>query len=170
LKQQQATGSSMGLNDRMKPIRQYHLVNGDSIIHNGITLNGDFYNTVRLVKQEMTASLGIPSNYTRVLDASPFLVSEKNVTGWPEAENTYMQTFLRDEIAKMYRGELVLLGNPEIEPFDVVILLDPSTGISGPIEVDSVIHSFNQENGFITIVRPRAMVIINDALSMPVYQ
>jgi hypothetical protein len=170
LKQQQAAGSNAGLSDRMKPIRQYHLVNGDSIIHNGITLNGDFYNTVRLIKQEMTASLGIPSNYTRVLDASPFLVSEKNVTGWPEAENTYMQTFLRDEIAKMYRGELVLLGNPEIEPFDVVILLDPSTGISGPIEVDSVIHSFNQENGFITIVRPRAMVIINDALSMPVYQ
>ena len=35
--------------------------------------------------------------------------------------------------------------------------------MTGVVEVDSAIHSFNQESGFITIIKPRAMILINDA-------
>jgi hypothetical protein len=65
----------------------------------------------------------------------------------------------------MYRGELVLRGIPSIDPGDVILLVDPGTGMTGPIEVDSVIHSFNQENGYITIVKPRLYISINEQAS-----
>lgn len=167
---QKMTGTTnVAVSARMKPVRRWHLVNGDNIVHNGITLNEKFYNTVRIVNQQAKANSGIPPQYSRVLNADSFIVSPDNLKGYPTITNAYLQSFLRDEVSKMYRGELVLLGNPEIEPFDVLMLLDPSTGISGPVEVDSVIHSFNQEVGYITIVKPRGMVIINDKLSAPLY-
>ena len=168
--QTQPGGSNLAVNGRMKPVRRWHLVNGDNIVHNGINLNENFYNTVRLVNQTLAANESIPSHYRRMLLADPFIVDKKNIKGDTPYTNAYMQSFLRDELAKAYRGELVLIGNPEIEPFDILMMLDPSTGISGPVEVDSVIHSFNQETGYITIVRPRAMIVINDKLSMPIHQ
>ena len=63
----------------------------------------------------------------------------------------------------MYSGDLVLAGIPEIEPNDALLLHDPTTGMIGPVEVDKVIHSFTPESGFITIVTPRAMVVINES-------
>lgn len=168
---QKLTGSetNVALNARMKPVRRYHLINVDNIIHNGISLNEKFYNTVRLGKEQLKANAAIPPQYCRVLNADPYIVSQDNITGDPPISKGYIQSFLRDEIAKMYRGELVLLGNPEIEPFDILMIMDPSTGISGPIEVDQVFQSFNQETGYITIVKPRSFVIINDKLSAPLY-
>jgi hypothetical protein len=77
----------------------------------------------------------------------------------------YAQSFLREELGKMYRGELVLRGIPEIEPMDVLLMTDPSTGMMGPIEVETVTHVMNIESGLITIVKPRAVVNINEAAS-----
>jgi hypothetical protein len=167
IQQRQHGSTAVTLNSRMKPVRQYHLVNGDNIIHNGITLNESFYNTVELNKKRTQANSGIPSQYIRLMNADNLIVSPKNLVGTPEFTNSYTASFLRDEIAKAYRGELVLLGNPDIEPYDVIMLLDTSTGLSGPVEVESVIHSFNLENGYITIVKPRALVIINDMIQAP---
>lgn len=77
----------------------------------------------------------------------------------------YAQSFLREELGKMYRGELVLRGIPEIEPMDVLLITDPSTGMMGPIEVETVTHIMNNEDGFITTVKPRAVVNVNEAAS-----
>ena len=170
---QKQTGSittKIALNARMKPIRRYHFINTENIVHNGLVVNEKFYNTVRIGTSQIKANAGIPPQYCRVLNADPFVVSLDNIKGYPEISNAYIQTFLRDEVSKVYRGEIVLLGNPEIEPFDVLIMLDPSTGISGPIEVDSVIHSFNMEVGYITIVKPRGLIVLNDKLQAPVYK
>jgi hypothetical protein len=75
----------------------------------------------------------------------------------------YAQSFLREELGKMYRGELVLRGIPE--PMDVLLIIDPSTGMIGPIEVETVTHVMNIESGFITIIKPRAVVAVNEAVS-----
>jgi hypothetical protein len=53
----------------------------------------------------------------------------------------YGQSFLREEVGKMYRGELILRGIAEIEPMDVLLIMDPSTGMLGPIEVETVTRS-----------------------------
>lgn len=169
---QKNTGSPTNviLSERMRPVRRYHLINGDNIVHNGIILNEKFYNSVQLLNQTLTSNDAIPAQYRRLLVADQFIVSPENLKGDTPITNSYIQSFLRDELAKAYRGEIVLLGNPEIEPFDVLVMSDPSTGTTGPIEVDSVIHSFNMETGYITIVRPRALTIVNDTLSAPIYQ
>jgi len=41
---------------------------------------------------------------------------------------------------------------------DVLLVIDPSTGMVGPIEVETVTHIMNIESGFITIIKPRAVV------------
>ena len=53
----------------------------------------------------------------------------------------YAQSFRREELGKMYRGELVLRGIPEIEPMDVLLVIDTSTGMMGPIEVETLTTS-----------------------------
>jgi hypothetical protein len=168
--QQMTTGSTaVALDARMKPVRQWHLINQDNIVHNGIVMNDKFYNAVRILDNTIKVNAGIPNQYCRVLNVDPLMIDVDNVKGSKPFTNAYAQSFLRDELAKVYRGELVLTGMPEIEPYDVLVMLDPSTGISGPIEVDSVIHSFNLENGYITIVKPRGFVMVNDSLSAPIF-
>src|SRR5208337_3889438 len=111
----------------------------------------------------------IPQQHIRCLDVTDMINNvDTNVlqgVGEPLL-NAYAQSFLREEVGKMYQGELVLRGVPEIEPFDVILLSDPSTGMVGPIEVESVIHSFNITEGYITIVKPRALLIVNEACSL----
>jgi hypothetical protein len=48
---------------------------------------------------------------------------------------------------------------------DVLLITDPSTGMMGPIEVETVTHIMNVESGLITIVKPRAVVNVNEAAS-----
>lgn len=155
---------------RLRAIRQYHLIDQNHIVHNGLTVNDKIYNAVKIKDEKPLAfNQNIPEQHLRVLDVTDTINNvDTNVlqgAGNPLL-NAYAQSFLRDEVGKMYEGEIILRGVPQIEPYDVLLLSDPSTGIVGPVEVDSVIHSFNLENGFITIVKPRALVIVNEACSL----
>jgi hypothetical protein len=147
----------------LQPVRKYHYVDFQSIIHNGITVNAQIFNAVRLDgNNPIKANDNIPDNYTRVLDITSQIVMPHENVVLQELETAYAQSFLKEEVGKMYRGELVLRGIPSIDPGDVILIVDPGTGMTGPIEVDSVIHSFNQENGYITIVKPRLYISINE--------
>jgi hypothetical protein len=92
-------------------------------------------------------------------------VIDQSFSGTTGLIMAYSQSFLREELGKMYRGELVLRGIPEIEPMDVLLITDPSTGMMGPIEVETVTHIMNNESGFITVIKPRAVVAVNEAAS-----
>jgi soluble lytic murein transglycosylase-like protein len=146
----------------LKPVRKHHFVDSQSIVHNGIVVNDEVLNAVRINGDLYPANQNIPSQYLRVLDATQLIVApDKNATGGA-LPVLYAQSFLKEELAKMYRGELVLRGMPSIEPNDVILLVDPGTGMSGPIVVDKVIHSFSQESGYISIVTPMAFISINE--------
>jgi hypothetical protein len=153
-------GFSMG--DRFKQVRTWHIVTSEHIIHDGLTLNEGIYNTVRIGKDVFAASEHIPTELRSVLDVTNQIVKPDTLSD--HLKEVYAQSFLRDEIGKMYRGELMIAGRPEIEPNDVVLLLDSHRGIAGPIVVESVIHEFSQEAGYITVIRPQAMVLINESL------
>src|ERR1700759_5024063 len=92
-------------------------------------------------------------------------VIDQSLSGSTGLIMAYGQSFLREELGKMYRGELILRGIPEIEPMDVLLITDPSTGMMGPIEVETVTHVMNNEDGFITLIKPRAVVAVNEAAS-----
>jgi hypothetical protein len=146
-------------------------------------VNDKIYNAVRIGDGASNGTVVtfkanglIPDQHIRTLDVTDLINDPKqnviNPNSWcgvggykSGLSMAYAQSFLREEVGKMYRGEIVLRGAPTIEPWDILLLLDPSTGIVGSVEVDQVIHSFNLENGYITIVKPRALVAVNEASS-----
>jgi hypothetical protein len=162
-------GPNLSPSDRLQPIRQYHFIDHQSIVHNNLEINGRVYNTVKIGNEDpVYANQNIPAQHRRVLDVTHLINDpQKNVIDQGLVMQC-AQSFLREELGKMYRGEIILRGNSKIRPMDILILTDPSTGMTGPLEVEQVIHSLNLENGFVTIVKPRACITINEAAS-PVF-
>lgn len=164
-----SNGATGTVDDRIKPIRKYHFIDHNTIVHNGIKLNDKIFNLIKIngegdQNRVIKANGSIPEQHLRSLDVSSRLNDpQKNVIDKSaDFFKLIGQSFLREEVGKMYRGELILRGVPEIEPMDILILLDASTGIVGPVEVDQVVHSFTQEMGYVTIVKPRALVVVNE--------
>jgi hypothetical protein len=60
--------------------------------------------------------------------------------------------------ARMYSGSLVLVGNPNIEPFDEVYLTDVASDMFGPIVVEQVHDHIDGETGFTTTITPNAYI------------
>lgn len=69
---------------------------------------------------------------------------------------------LKESLKDIYGGELIVLGDASIRPFDIVYLADVYSKIYGPFEVEQVVHHFSPETGFITSITPNAVVTIND--------
>jgi hypothetical protein len=157
---------------RLKPVRKYHYIDQQSIVKNSIKLNDKIYNAVKISDKSsssykvLKANPNIPDEHTRTLDISDLINDPaKNALEnklWP----LYAASFIREEVGKIYRGELILRGNPEIEPMDVLVLNDASTSVIGPIEVEQVIHSFSQDMGYITIIKPRCLISINETVGI----
>jgi len=90
------------------------------------------------------------------------VVTENNVDADDEGHaHKVAYSNLAQAIRPMYRGELILRGNPEIKPYDLVWIDDKYNGISGPVDVESVTHHFTNEFGFVTSVTPHAVVFPN---------
>ena len=71
---------------------------------------------------------------------------------------------------EMYTGELLVLGNPRMKPWDVCFLFDQYNKMAGPIEIKAVTHMFSFETGFLTEIVPNAIVIGNETSSWPVME
>jgi hypothetical protein len=145
------------LNDRVRAVRYFHHIDHNQIVKCDIQLNENVFNTIRIGDESIPASEFIPSCYRRVLHADPLMIDAKDNA--PSQRRplrmAYAQSFLKEEVGKMYRGELIIRGNPQIEPYDVVLLTDEATGLHGPFEVESITHLFNQEMGFVSVIKPR---------------
>jgi hypothetical protein len=77
---------------------------------------------------------------------------------------------LLNSMKEMYRGEIVVLGNARISPHDICILHDTYNSIVGPIEVEQIVHNFSHETGFITEIKPSALVLANETSSWPILE
>ena len=178
------TGGNVVSSEILKPIRRYHFIDHNSIIHNGMSLNSKIYNCVKIGDglggksggkvYSIRANANIPDCHIRSIDVTDKIndpkenVIDQTITfagGKQGILEVYGQSFLRDEVGKMYRGEIILKGVPEIEPMDVLILMDIPNALQGPVEVESVTHTYNQETGFITIIKPRCCISINESMS-----
>ena len=67
---------------------------------------------------------------------------------------------LAEGIRKMYRGNLMLLGK-NIKPHDRLVMADNYTRMTGPVEVESVVHHWNTEVGWVTNITPEAVCDAN---------
>lgn len=153
--------------DALMPVQKWHIVTTNHIIANTLALNENVNNAVRIDDGDthtMKANVNIPDEETRIIDVtSQIIAPNKNVHRADNLWRLQAQAFLKEELGKMYRGELIVLGMPEVEPGDIVHVADTVKDIFGPIEVESVIHAFDEREGMISIIRPRAVVMINQA-------
>ena len=69
---------------------------------------------------------------------------------------------LKESIKDIYGGEIILVGNTDIRPHDLVYLADVYERMYGIFEVEQVVHHFTPETGFITSITPNAFVTVND--------
>jgi len=176
---------STGLN---KPFRAYHLVTSEShIIANNIwpVAPRRLYNAVNLQYSDdtiffdevedgktgklessdpevlsMKADVDIPDE-----DIREFFARYPNCIGEEQAKR-YALGLLWEAQKKAYQGNLIVIGNPRIKPYDVVIIADSYTDMYGMVEVEQVVHKFSQENGFVTEIKPNMLIHVNQTATM----
>lgn len=164
-----------------KRFRQYHIATSyEHIVDNNIVLDySSMWNAVKVKYQRHDVmNLYIPgvqhilgmfggqygnefniqagqTLYDRITKENSLIV--ENAKTRPQAMN-YATSILAEGIRHMYSGTLTLLGNPEIKPWDCVMIYDDNNRMYGPITVRNVTHIMSAEQGFVTIIEPDAYV------------
>lgn len=165
----------------IKPFRAYHLVTSKNHIisnnirasakgtHNTISIQygSSTYNkdTQKLMQEgtdvlTLSIDAALPDEEIREL-----FIQYANCQSKLMAKN-YATALLMRELKDVYRGELTIIGNPDIKPYDIVQIFDDTSDIMGPIEVEQVIHKFSQDTGFITEITPDLFVTANEWVNM----
>ena len=65
---------------------------------------------------------------------------------------------------EMYQGELVILGDGSIKPYDFVYIYDDYNQMYGAVEVEQVVHRFDQDTGFTTTIKPDLICFVNNSI------
>lgn len=166
----------------MKLVRSYHYK--DSIHHiigNNITASEQYFNnkvTIEYGKEKVWRGnklAGTPGGPSRLpIQADDDLwperireitVQEQNagdiITAW-----TYGLGNLHNEMRKMYTGDLTILGDPSIKPYDIIFMSDYYTDMFGPIEVERVTHQFSPDTGFTTTISPNLLCYVSNVMSV----
>ena len=171
-----------GMEQRFEPFRRYHLITSeaDIVSNNIICSEHSVVNAAQVTYKEMDELGRIIGEETKVLQmkASSLIPDHMLNTTTVDAHNClsrkmalrYGQAAMMYGLKEMYKGEISLLGNPRIRPWDVCILADSYNDMSGPIEVESVVHMFSHETGFLTEIKPNALVIGNEIATFPMIE
>lgn len=69
---------------------------------------------------------------------------------------------LKNTMKDMYQGDLIIMGDPSIKPFDRMLIQDVYENMQGACWVESVVHSFNAQTGFTTNVYADCINEIDD--------
>ena len=72
---------------------------------------------------------------------------------------------LAEGIRKMYRGSLLIKGR-HIKPYDRIILNDDYNNMAGPLEVESVVHHWSIDKGWVCNIIPEAVCTANPGSSI----
>lgn len=65
---------------------------------------------------------------------------------------------LGEALRPMYRGQLNLLGNEKVKPYDIIRIDDHYHHMHGVFEVERVVHHFSHQTGYITSITPHLLV------------
>lgn len=88
--------------------------------------------------------------------------SSLNPNGTSKIANNITTSALADSIRLMYKGQLIVLGDPSAKPYDLMYIHDLYTQMKGPAEIREVVHSLSRENGFISMIVPDCCVATVD--------
>jgi|GEM_PF-4046527 len=73
---------------------------------------------------------------------------------------------LRDYVKDMYDGYLTVMGDPSVKPYDQMWVFDTYNDIVGLAEVKEVTQIMNHQMGYITMIKPDAVVVNSDRRAM----
>lgn len=97
---------------------------------------------------------------TRVVEAD--IVAKFGDFYTSEVMATYFgHSTLRDSLKDMYKGNLLVLGDPTAKPHDMMYIHDEINDLQGNALIKSVTHHFSLETGFVTSIEPD-LVVVND--------
>lgn len=111
---------------------------------------------------------GTDGRYTLKLnDKMPDHLVRKHMEAYPSCITDYMaaryaQGLMIRGLKDVYRGELVVVGDERIKPYDICMLQDNKNDMYGPVEVEQIVHIFNSQKGFCSIVTPDLCIDFND--------
>lgn len=157
----------------IQPFRKYHLLTTrQHIISNNISASSsNTFNAVTIQYREennddetLATTDGLelqdPETFTMKLDARiPDEEVRENLVVYPncqgdEMAKRYAVSLLTQGSKYMYKGDITILGNPGIKPYDICYVFDEYNDMVGPIEVRRVEHYFSYDQGFITRIIP----------------
>ena len=69
---------------------------------------------------------------------------------------------LRETVKDMYTGELIVIGDPTVKPYDKIYINDLYEDMQGICDVETVVHSFSVEAGFTTSITPDCVSAIDN--------
>lgn len=169
-----------GLEVRFVPFRRYHmLTSSEDLVWNGIVssehnvvnaVDVRYYDEEKRDTPWLSGSTRLKAHATieeDMLRTKP--VDYRNCKGYT-ASLRYGMGELIYGMKQMYRGEILSLGNPRIQPWDICTIVDSYNDMTGPVEVEAVTHMFSHETGFLTEIKPNAIVIGNEVSSWPILE
>ena len=71
-------------------------------------------------------------------------------------------TALKNSIKDMYTGELIVMGDPTVKPYDKMMIYDTYQNMQGLCDVEAVVHTFSVDTGFTTSITPDCISAIDD--------
>lgn len=167
----------------IRPFRKYHLVTSHQhIIANNIKAkSSNTFNAVTINyaetedevdKTDQGPKLNDVEELTMKLD--PLIPDEfirESVYTYPNCQGDrmakrYAVSHLQKGCWQIYQGDLVILGNPRIKPYDIVFVFDEYSDTYGPVQVRRVTHMFDYEHGFITIITPDLLTTITEGVML----
>ena len=163
-----------------KPFQNFHFISSKDIIENTVMINNDTPDTVLLYTPQLLQSWGIigdilqsfdifgdrvesPSGQKRMVNVeiqlNPLLdeskrhtvVREKSIGKVPQMRTIVGTQILKREVeSQMYHGSIIMLGKPDIKPYDYQFIEDSKTNLFGLFQIRSVSQQFGLEVGYIT--------------------
>ena len=121
-----------------------------------IQIDSDIY-----PEKQKTAYVRLPLDGNDVITRVQDVLFNPYGTRKTHAENAALAA-LRDYAKEMYQGELIVLGDPSVKPYDTCFLSDNYTRMSGSFWVKRVTHQFSMETGFITSISPDLINVVDD--------
>ena len=80
-------------------------------------------------------------------------------TAWRVTANT-----LRDSVKDMYQGDVAVIGDPSVKPYDRCYIYDTYEDMMGQFEVEAVIHTMSGQTGFTTSIMPDVIARHDDRM------
>jgi murein DD-endopeptidase MepM/ murein hydrolase activator NlpD len=171
------------LSGSIRPFRRYHLVtSAQHIVANNIRAkSSNAFNTVTINYASSEDDISVEPDGPQISDVEeltmkldPLIPDEyvrESVYTYPNCigdkmAKRYAISHLQKSCWSIYQGDLVILGNPGIKPYDIVFIYDEYSDMYGPVQVRRVTHMFDYEHGFITVIIPDLITTVTEGAAL----